>query len=195
LSKLIAENLLHQGARVLLTDGKLHTVENFRSHFDSIYCLPFSLTEQGSVDTLIHDADEILNVCNTIINVIPLYKAESFFAISPQDWDDAMSESLKSSFLLCKNAVHDMLASREGYIIHIYPKQPGNFLTESISTALHAFSRSIAKEYGRKNIRSNDIVIDAARLTEKDYLLEITKTVAFLLSGNASFVSGEIITV
>ena len=60
-------------------------------------------------------------------------------------------------------------------------------------TALDAFGRSVAKEYGRRGIRCNTVVLDPLGLAPAS--ASALDTILFLLSEDASFVNGDLLQV
>ncbi len=75
-------------------------------------------------------------------------------------WEDTLAVHLKGAFLISKAALRSMLRRRSGHLIFISSivGTTGNIGQGAYTAAkagLVGFSRSLAQEYGSKNIRSN----------------------------------------
>jgi 3-oxoacyl-[acyl-carrier protein] reductase len=123
------------------------------------------------------------------------------------DWEESLSLNLRNPFLFVQRALEEFLAAGEGgrivWITRAVPAgAPANVAFVAAQSALASFVRSITKEYGRRRIACNAVVVDEdleAQLGEP--LLQNGKvslpveaaaeTVLFLASSEASFVNGE----
>lgn len=134
-------------------------------------------------------------------------------------WDMAMAVNVRGAMLMSKHVVPHMIAAGGGSIIHSasgFGVQGESTLTAygTSKAALIQLNRMIATQYGKQNVRSNCMIIGfvltplAVESTPdviKDILLshhltpqlgqpeDIANLVAFLASGESSFITGAAI--
>ncbi|HUO58178.1 MAG TPA: SDR family oxidoreductase [bacterium] len=100
----------------------------------------------GSLDCAIHNAGSTLNA--RILNV------------EEADWDATLDVHLKGAFHLAKAALRPMLKQKNGHFLFVSSivATTGNIGQGSYTAAkagVSGFARSLAQEYGSKNIRAN----------------------------------------
>ena len=100
----------------------------------------------GRLDCVIHNAGSTLNA--RILNV------------EEADWDATLGVHLKGAFHLAKAALRPMLKQKDGHFLFISSvvATTGNIGQGSYTAAkagIVGFARSLAQEYGSKNIRAN----------------------------------------
>ena len=134
-------------------------------------------------------------------------------------WDDVFSVDLKSAWLVARAVLPSMIAARRGSIvniasIHATMTYPGFFPYAAAKSGLVGLTRSLALEMGPHNIRVNALspgytetllvqeffaknpaelrrqVLDVHPLGRMAAPAEIAAIAAFLLSDEASFVTG-----
>ncbi len=106
----------------------------------------FALEKLGSLDCVIHNAGATWNA--RLLNV------------EEAQWDATMGVHLKGAFLLSKACLRPMLKQKNGHYIFISSvvATTGNIGQGSYTAAkagIIGLARSVAREYGGKNIRSN----------------------------------------
>jgi 3-oxoacyl-[acyl-carrier protein] reductase len=138
--------------------------------------------------------------------------------ISLSEWNEALSLYLRVPFWISRRAIEEFLANgqRHGRIVHVIYAVADDAMSQpclaSAQSALYSFIRSIAKEYGRREIACNMIVVNdllgseqTASAKTKQVEREnpsslhrsqsqaprVAEVVSFLGSGKASFVNGE----
>ena len=82
--------------------------------------------------------------------------------MTEQQWDDVIQTNLKSVFNMTKHALRPMLKQRSGSIINMSSVvgvfgNAGQANYAASKAGIFGFSKSIAKEYGNRNIRCNAI--------------------------------------
>jgi 3-oxoacyl-[acyl-carrier protein] reductase len=140
--------------------------------------------------------------------------------MSEDDWDNVLDTNLKSAYLCSKAAARMMIRSRQGCIVNIasvaaLSGNPGQANYTAAKGGLIAFSKTLAKEFGSRNIRVNvvapgfietDMTAELSQevrgqLAEKIALgrlgtpAEIATTVAFLCTPAAQYITGQIISI
>ena len=133
--------------------------------------------------------------------------------LSLADWNATLVTNLREPFWVSRRAVQEFLASGEGgRIVHITSAggETPSASHAASHTALQAFVRSIAKEYGRRGVTCNAVTVRDVRGQEvkvreplqPDRRREqqpfrqsaaIAELALFLASTDASFVNGEVL--
>ncbi|MCP5082348.1 MAG: SDR family oxidoreductase [Alphaproteobacteria bacterium] len=97
-------------------------------------------------------------VCNAGITRVGM-----MFAMSNEDWQDVLETNLSGAFYVCRQFLAHFVSNRFGRFVHIssianegMAGQAGYCATKA---GLEGLSKAIAKEYGRKGITSNTIVL------------------------------------
>ena len=139
-------------------------------------------------------------------------------SMTNEEWDAVLRTNLTGSFYLCRAVLGTMLANRFGRIllvssiVHTGASGQGNYCASK--AGLHGLAGTIAREYGRRGITANVLVPgffdtpmtrDTMPQVNKDFWLqycpvgrmgdlsEIGKTVVFLASEGAGFITGQIV--
>jgi NAD(P)-dependent dehydrogenase (short-subunit alcohol dehydrogenase family) len=158
-----------------------------------------------------------------------LYQGQPLVGTSLAQWNHGLSLYLRQPFLITQRALDEFLFGGEGGRIVFITSMPASanshVSVEAGASALSSFVRSVTKEYGRRNIAANALVIhaeskdSAAELPEPaaglpESVAELpdsppgpgahaapgpvdtaAETLLFLASAEASFVNGEVLTV
>jgi NAD(P)-dependent dehydrogenase (short-subunit alcohol dehydrogenase family) len=140
-------------------------------------------------------------------------------AMTEEQWDDVFSVDLKSAWLCCRAVLPGMLEYGKGSIVNIASVHadhtyPGMFPYAAAKSGLVGLTRSLALEVGPKQIRVNALspgytetalvreffqardpalreqVLSVHAMRRMAMPAEIANCVAFLLSSEASFVTG-----
>ena len=143
-----------------------------------------------------------------------------FLRMSDDDWDNVINTNLTGTFNLTKIFLKNMIKNKFGRIINISSisglmGNPGQVNYSSSKAALNGFTKSLAKEVGSRNITVNCVApgfIDTDMTSyigenERNEILkqiplnkfgspeDISKLVMFLISDEASYITGQTISI
>ena len=225
----ISKRFVEEGAKVVLIgrnreklEKARSSIKNYVSNTVSIQC---DITSESQVIQAIDQInahygkiDILVNNAGTINDPI------HFHEMKESDWTSLMNTNLFGTFLITKSVLVKMLENKKGAIINIGSISgeraiPKVHLTVYCTTkaAINMFTKGIAIEYARKNIRCNCInpgIINAGMI--KPYLdypearkvleerqplnrigepIDVANTAVYLASDEASWVSGVILNV
>lgn len=160
------------------------------------------LANHGRIDVLVNNAGI------TQDNVI--------MRLKPQDFDDVIAGNLRGAWLCCREAARSMMRARSGAIINItsvvgIAGNAGQSNYAASKAGLVGITKSLAKELAVRGIRVNAVApgfvetdmtadlsdqlraraIEAIPLGRMGHPQDIAKTVAFLASADASYITGQ----
>lgn len=176
-------------------------------------------TSEGAAST-IESATKLLGKIDVLVNNAGITRDNLIMRMSEDDWDAVLDTNLKGAFLTSKAVVRPMLRQRSGRIINITSVvgRMGNAGQANYAAAkagLIGLTKTLAKEVGSRGITVNAVApgfIDT-RLTDvlpeelKKSLLgatplgrfgsvqDVANAVAFLASDQASFITGQVLSV
>ena len=155
-----------------------------------------------------------------LINNAGINSDQIFLRMKDENWDNVIDTNLNGVFNLSKIFVKNMVKNKKGRIINISSisglmGNPGQVNYASSKSALNGFTKSLAKELGSRNITVNCVAPgyvdtdmtsfldeDAKKQIEESIPLgrigngkDIAKLVAFLASDEASYITGQTISI
>jgi len=164
------------------------------------------VNEFGTVDILVNNAG--------------ITRDNLLMRMTEAQWDEVMNANLKSVFNLTKAIQHPMLKARKGSIINMtsvvgVSGNAGQTNYAASKAGIIGFTKSVAKELGSRNIRSNAVapgfietemtasldpkVVDgwkqAIPLKRAGTTDDVANLVVFLASDNSSYITGQVIPV
>jgi len=178
------------------------------------------VSNSQSAQAMIEQVVASLGQVDILVNNAGINKDQLLMRISDNDWDDIIRTNLNSAFYCSRAAVKHMIRKRYGCLIHIssvvgISGNAGQAHYAASKSGLLGFSRSIAREYGGRGIRSNVIAPgyiesamtaslndeQTARLLESIASKRLGKpediagAAAFLASPAASYINGQVLPV
>ena len=213
IGRAIADGLAAEGARVVVAD--LQDCDAYES-------LQVDVASEEDVGRMAAETVERCGRIDVLVNNAGLYASlamRPFTEIPLDEWRRVMDVNVASMFLACRAVVPAMRAQGGGTIVNISSGTPFRgvpFLLHYVTSkgAIVAFTRALAKELGKDDIRVNCVapgftmsegvkahpaVIEklrdasiAARTIQRDQVPEdITGAVAFLCGPESTFITGQ----
>lgn len=175
-------------------------------------------SDTAAAEELIKNVTAEMGNINVLINNAGVTRDTLMLRMSEDQWDTVIDNNLKSVFNLTKPALRPMMKAGGGSIINMssivgVTGQAGQANYAASKAGIIGFSKSIAKEMGRRKIRCN-VVAPGFIVTEmtdelpeelkKSYLSniplnrlgepeEIAKACIFLASDLSSYVNGQVL--
>jgi len=204
--------LLEQGYQILAT-SRDSTKFDF-SHPNLKVC-DLDVCDQTSVDNfqkIVSDFDT-----DVLVNNAGITKDNLFLRMSEDDWNQVINTNLNSVFKITKMVVKGMLKKRWGRIVNISSisgsmGNQGQTNYSASKAGVDAFSRSLAKELGSRNITVNSIapgfiqtdmtdglideeIIKKIPLQRAGDVQDIASLVNFLASEESNYITGQTLVV
>lgn len=116
----------------------------------------------AEAEALIGDVVKAFGRLDIVVNNAGITRDNLMLRMTEQQWDDVIQTNLKSVFNMTKHALRPMLKQRSGSIINMSSVvgvfgNAGQANYAASKAGIFGFSKSIAKEYGNRNIRCNAI--------------------------------------
>ena len=215
----ILENLILSGANVLATGTNEEKLILIKKKYKKVQIEKFDISNHLEIENFINKASEILGGrIDVLINNAGITRDNLSIRMKDEEWNKVIDINLTSTFLLSKSVVKKMLKIKKGKIINItsivgHTGNIGQANYTASKAGVVAMSKSLALEYGKKNINVNCISpgFISTEMTDKindDYKEvlkskipmnrfgtpnDIANTVIFLCSKLSDYITGETI--
>jgi 3-oxoacyl-[acyl-carrier protein] reductase len=175
-----------------------------------------NVTEAGAIDAFIAHIEAEYGTIYGLVNNAGITRDGLLMRMKESDWDDLMQTNLKSVFTASKAVMRGMMKARTGRIVNIASiigvmGNAGQANYAAAKAGIIAFSKSMAKEIGSRGITVNCVApgfidtdmtkalpeeqkqammnnIALGRFGQPD---DIAHAVLFLLSDQASYITGQ----
>lgn len=185
-----------------------------------VYTQKVNVSRAEDCDAFVANAVKELGSLDVLVNNAGITKDNLTVRMSEQDWDDVIAVNLKGTFLMSKAALKVMFKKRSGSIVNISSVvgemgNPGQANYVASKAGIIGLTKTLAKEFGSRNVRVNAVapgfvqtaMTDALPEDVKEKALEnvplkrfattqdIAKAVMFLASEDASYITGHVLAV
>jgi 3-oxoacyl-[acyl-carrier protein] reductase len=213
----IIKRLNEEGANILASGTRIEKLEELKKNFEGIKILKFDISQSDKIEEFIENATkELGGSLDGIVNNAGITQDNLAIRMSLNEWQKVIDINLTSTFLMSKFAIKKMLKNKSGKIVNItsvvgHTGNVGQANYTASKAGIIAMSKSLAREYAKKNININCISpgfiktamtdkiddkfketiiskIPSAKLGEPD---DIANAVVFLSSNQSSYINGE----
>ncbi len=225
IGRAIAETLAQRGAHVVVADINLEKAEATAQAIATstgrrVIAVQTNVTDNASVQSMIDRTLKEFGQIDILVNNAGTTRDNLIVRISDADWDLVLGVNLKGAFNCSKAAVRPMMKRRFGRIVNIssisgLAGQAGQTNYSSSKAGLIGFTKALAKEVGGRGITVNavapglvptdltatlpqNMLDEAIKMTPLGRLgavEDIAYAVAFLVSDEAAFITGQVLSV
>jgi 3-oxoacyl-[acyl-carrier protein] reductase len=224
LGRSIAVAFGREGASVLVgyrksRDKAVETVEEIQKIGGAAEALEIDVRERTAVEEALGPILE-KNKLDILVNNAGLVRDNFFAMMNAEEWDEVIATNLTGTFNLCRVTTRHMLSNRKGAIVNVgsiagFRASPGQANYSASKGGIVALTRTLAMELAPRGIRVNAVLpgifsvgmttrANRAMLEPKRAMIplgrdgepeELAAVVLFLASDEASYITGETITV
>jgi len=223
IGKSISEEFAKRKAKVVIFDVKKEVLTETQKELSS-YSLVDSflvdVTDFSQVEDAVKKVIDKHSRVDILVNNAGITKDNIILRLSEEEWDKVLAVNLKGAFNCTKAVIKFMIKQKEGTIINMSSiiglrGNIGQANYAASKAGLIAFTKSVAREIGSRNIRINAIApgFIMTKMTEnlpekiKNKMLEdialkrfgkpqeIAGVVLFLASSLASYITGQVFVV
>ena len=170
------------------------------------------------IEAVVSNIEQNYGPVLVLVNNAGITRDNLLLRMSEEDWDDILNIHLKAVYRLSKRVLKGMTKARFGRIINVssvvaHFANPGQANYSAAKAGIEAFSRSLAKEMGSRQITVNSVAPGFIATEMTDSLSEdlrkkmsdqvalgrlgepqdIANAVSFLASDKASYITGTVL--
>ena len=159
----ILEKLITSGANVLATGTNEDKLKLIKEKYENVITEKFDISNHSEIESFVNKANDTLGGrIDVLINNAGITRDNLSIRMKEEEWQKVIDINLTSTFLLSKNSIKKMLKSKKGKIINItsvvgHTGNIGQANYTASKAGVVAMSKSLALEYGKKNINVNCI--------------------------------------
>lgn len=213
----IAKALAKQGARLVLSSTKEEKLQELVAEIGGDHkIIACNLSDVAAVDALFDKAEELVGQIDILVCNAGITKDNLVLRMKNEDFDHVLDINLKSTFILNRNAVKKMMRRKYGRIINIasvvgVTGNPGQCNYVASKAGMIGMTKSMAQEVASRGITLNCVapgfiqspMTDILNDQQREAILakipagkmgdaaDIAKSVAFLASEDASYITGH----
>jgi len=198
-------------------DGALKTLDLVREAGSDGEIYPFDVRDAAASENAVEDIAGRYGAIDILVNNAGIIADGLFMMMSPDNWHSVIDTGLNGFYNITRPVIEQMVRRKKGTVVSISSASSlmanrGQANYSAAKAGLNAASRSVAAEVARLGIRVNvvapglidtDMIKDApvkeiknmipmARLGRSE---EVAKVVRFLCSEDASYITGQVISV
>jgi 3-oxoacyl-[acyl-carrier protein] reductase len=179
-----------------------------------------NVTDVENIKSTLEDINNNEGEIQVLVNNAGITQDNLLLRMTEEQWDLVINTNLKSLFLLTKPIIQKMAVKRYGRIVNItsviaHTGNPGQANYAASKAGIIAFTKSIAKEYGSRNITANcvapgfidtdmtsmlndkikDSTINSIPLKRIGKPEDIANAVLYLVNESGDYITGTVIDV
>ena len=214
----ILKEFYENNSKVLTIGSNLQNLENVKKDFPNIKIIQLDLKNNLDLKEKFPKLISELGGIDILVNNAGITRDNLALRMKEEEWRDVIDVNLNSVFYTCQFAIKSMIKNKSGSIINItsvvgHTGNAGQANYTASKAGIIAMTKSLAKEYAKKNIRLNCvspgfIATDMTKDLKKEYQDELLKNiptnrlgsgkdianaVIFLASDASSYITGETI--
>ncbi len=185
-----------------------------------IYTQVVNIAQAEACENFVQNTVKELGSLDILVNNAGITKDNLTVRMSEQDWTDVLDVNLKGTFLMAKAALKVMFKKRCGSIVNLTSVvgqmgNPGQANYVASKAGVIGLTKTLAKEFGGRNVRVNAVApgfvqtamtdalpedvkakaLDAIALKRFATTQDIAKAVLFLAGDDASYITGHVLAV
>ncbi len=223
IGRAIAIELASEGANIsfnfLKSSEEARTLEKEIKNFGvDVKSYQVDIKDYNAVKSWVDNTKELFGGIDIVINNAGIIKDKALALMEPDDWREVINTNLEGTFNLTRAAIVTFIKQKSGVIINIasvsgilgLPRQTNYSASKA---GIIGFTKSLAREVASYNIRVNAIApgfieTDMLKDLKEEYKSqiikqiplsrlgkpeEVAKVVKFLVSDDASYITGQTI--
>lgn len=218
IGRAIVEALSKAGAKVAFTYNSSASAAKELENQTAATAFKCDICDFNQAKELIEKVKEKYGGLDILVSSAGIINDKALMMMSKEDWDKVIDTNLNGTFNICRAAVVTFLKQKSGAIVNIssvagvtgMPRQTNYSASKA---GIIGFSKALAKEVAGFGIRVNVVAPGfietdmTSALKNKELLTkmiplarfgsaaEVAKTVLFLLSERASYITGQVVRV
>ena len=219
----IALHLANEGAKVAVNysgskDKADEVVELIKNAGGEAFAIQADVSNPDSVKNMIDETIATFGSIDILVNNAGITRDNLLMRMKEDEWDDVININLKGVFLCTKGVTRQMMRQRAGKIVNVasivgVSGNPGQANYVAAKAGVIGLTKTTAKELATRNINVNavapgfittDMTETLSEDVQKQMLANIplgklgspenvAKTVLFLLSDDAAYITGQTI--
>jgi 2-hydroxycyclohexanecarboxyl-CoA dehydrogenase len=221
IGRAIAEKLAAEGATVVVTDLVGQNASQTADGLPGAVAIGVDVTDRQAVQAMADQVVQLFGRIDVLVNNAGWDKASPFVDSEPGDWDRAIAVNLYGVLHTCKAVLPIMAAQASGAVVNLGSDagrvgSSGEAVYSAAKGGVIAFTKSLAREMARHQVRVNcvcpgptdtalfasfagpklrEALTKAIPFRRLGQPADVANVVAFLASDEASFVTGQTVSV
>jgi 3-oxoacyl-[acyl-carrier protein] reductase len=223
IGKAIVLTFVREGAKVALVDADQKQLEMLRKENEKerVIAIPCDITKSPEVKAMVNQVHKAFGRIDILVNNAGIIRRGTIQTVTEEDWDRVIEVNLKGTFNCCKAVAGIMKQQGYGKIVNISsiagkmgditsapgygPSKAGiDALTKTLARQLaqyginvnavspHAIETEMSAQWSEERRKEIIASIPLGRLGRRE---DVAEAVLFLVSDEASFITGEILDV
>jgi len=149
----------NEGANVIATDINEKTLKTLNKEYPNIKVKSLDSTNKKAIEEFSTTLDKV----DVLFNAVGFVHHGTILDCNEEDWDFSFNVNIKSMYLMTKSIIPKMIKQNKGSIINISSIAsslrglPNRFAYGTTKAAIIGFTKSIASDFIKNNIRCNAI--------------------------------------